>query len=57
MHETSQYHVQVRTRKYTLYFQGQVKKLKLREKWEERAKDCPALVLDPAIAGKRLPEG
>ncbi|KAK7801712.1 hypothetical protein U0070_013206 [Myodes glareolus] len=37
MHETSQYHVQ-----------GQVEKLRLREKWEERTKDCPVLVLGPA---------
>lgn len=57
MHETSQYHVQVRTRKYLLYFQGQMEKLILREKWEGKAKDCPELVLDPAIVGKWLPQG
>lgn len=57
MHETSQYHVQVRTRKYALYFQGQVEKVRLGEKWEGRTKDCPALVLNPAIVGKQLPQG
>lgn len=56
MHETSQYHVQVRIRKLPLFplFQGQVEKLRLREKWQERTKDCSMLVLGPATVGKQF---
>lgn len=54
MHETSQYHVQVRTRKYPLFplFPGKVEKQRFREMWEGRVKDCPVLVLDPAVVGR-----